>query len=182
MPARNSSRFGPRVERTEAMTARNDIQAITERIRERSKRQPRNLSRSRRPQQPARPPIARALLRQPRPRFRRLQPFGEGRARRRQGRQSRHHHLLQRHAVGASAVRDLSRSSSRRRRARAAASPRWPAACRPCATASRKGQPGMELSLFARRHRHGGGRRPQPQHVRRRRLSRRLRQDRARAW
>ena len=42
------------------------------------------------------------------------------------------------------------RSSSATTRARSAPPRRWPAACPPCATASRRARPGMELSLFSR--------------------------------
>ena len=92
------------------MTARKDIEAITDRIRERSRPGREHLSRPDRRRQPvASANRVDALLRQPRARLRRLQPVGEGRARRRPGAQPRHHHLLQRHAVGASALRDLSR-------------------------------------------------------------------------
>ena len=61
-----------------------------------------------------------------------------------------HRLRLQRHAVGAPALRALpAHHQGRGARGRRA----WRnsrAACRRCATASRKGQPGMELSLFSR--------------------------------
>ena len=161
------------------MTARRDIEAITERIRQRSRAGPRALSRPhRRGVEPHRQP-RRAVLRQPRAWLCRLQPFGKAGARRRQGAESRHHHLLQRHAVGASAVRDLSGADQgrgargRRHRPggrRRAGHVRWRHA-----GPARHGA----VAVFARRDRHGRGDRPVAQHVRRRRLSRRLRQDRA---
>ena len=106
-------------------------------------------------------------------------PSEKAGARRRPRAQSRHHHLLQRHAVGASAVRDLSGADqgggARGRRHRAGGRRR--------AGDVRRRHPGPArhgaVAVFARRDRHGGGGRPVAQHVRRRRLSRRLRQDRA---
>ena len=120
-----------------------------------------------------------AFLRQPRAWLRRLQPVGEGRARRRPRAQPRHHHLLQRHAVGASAVRDLSAADqgggARGRRHRPGRGRR--------AGDVRRRHPGPArhgaVAVLARRDRHGDRDRAVAQHVRRRRLSRRLRQDRA---
>ena len=120
-----------------------------------------------------------AFLRQPRARLRRLQPVGEDRARRRPGAQPRHHHLLQRHAVGASAVRDLSAADqgggARGGRHRAGCGRRAGHVRRRHAGPARHGA----VAVLARRDRHGDRDRPVAQHVRRRRLSRRLRQDRA---
>ncbi len=97
----------------------------------------------------------------------------------RPGAQSRHHHLLQRHAVGASAVRDLPATDqaggARGRWHRAGGGRR--------AGDVRRRHPGPAghgtVAVLARRDRHGDGRRPVAQHVRRCGLSRRLRQDRA---
>ena len=161
------------------MTARRDIEAITERIRERSQARPRDLSRPhRRGVEPHRQPRG-AVLRQPRPWLCGLQPVGKGGAWRRPRAEPRHHHLLQRHAVGASAVRDLSGADqaggARGRRHRAGGRRRAGDVRRRHARPARHGA----VAVFARRDRHGGGGRPVAQHVRRRRLSRRLRQDRA---
>ena len=64
------------------------------------------------------------------------------------GAQSRHRHRLQRHAVGASAVRALPGTDRRRRARRATAQVAGgvPAMC----DGVTQGQPGMELSLFSR--------------------------------
>ena len=161
------------------MTARKDIEAITERIRHRSQRS-REIYLGRIAEASGRSAnrVA-AVLRQPRAWLRGVQPEREDRAGRRRRAQSRHHHLLQRHAVGASALRDLSGadqgSGARGRRHRAGGGRRAGHVRRRHAGPARHGA----VAVLARRHRHVGGHRPQPQHVRRGRLSRRLRQDRA---
>ena len=65
----------------------------------------------------------------------------QGGARRRRDAEPRHHHRLQRHALGAPALRALPRHHQGRRRGRPAARRRSRAACRRCATASRRGRP-----------------------------------------
>ena len=142
-------------------------------------RQPRDLSRPHRRSIKPRRQSRRAVLRQPRPRLRRLQPFGEGRARCRPRAEPRHHHLLQRHAVGASAVRELSAAHQ----AGSNGGRRHCPGRRRGAGHVRRRHPGPArhgtVAVLARRDRHGCRDRAFAQHVRRRRLSRRLRQDRA---
>ena len=88
--------------------------------------------------------------------------------------------VVQRHAVGAPAVRALSRDHQARRRARSAPSAQFAGGVPAMCDGVTQGEPGMELSLFSRdviAHGHRG--RALAQHVRRRAVPRHLRQDRA---
>ena len=121
-----------------------------------------------------------AVLRQPRPRLCRLLAVRQGGTRRRPRAEPRHHHLLQRHAVGASAVRDVSRADQ----AGGARSGRRRAGGGRRAGHVRRRHPGPAghgaVAVFARRDRAVGSGRAVAQHVRRGGVPRRLRQDRAR--
>ena len=93
--------------------------------------------------------------------------------------QPRHRHRLQRHALGASALRDLSRADPRG----GARGGRHGAGGRRRAGHVRRRHPGRAghgaVAVLARRDRDVDGGRPVAPHVRCGRLSRRLRQDRA---
>ena len=84
----------------------------------------------------------------------------------------RHRLVLQRHAVGAPAVRALPGRSSSRRRAKPARVAQFAGGVPAMCDGVTQGQPGMELSLFSRdviAMAHGG--RADAQHVRRRRCA-----------
>ena len=104
---------------------------------------------------------------------------GDGGACRRRGAEPRHRHRLQRHALRASALRALSRPDPRGR----ARGRRDGAGRRRRAGHVRRRHPGPDrhgaVAVLARRDRHVGRHRAVPRHVRRRRLARHLRQDRA---
>ena len=120
-----------------------------------------------------------ARLRQSRPWLRGLRARRQGGAAGGRGAEPRHRHRLQRHAVGASALRDLSRPDQ----ARGARGRRHGAGRRRRAGDVRRRHPGRSghgaLAVLARRDRAVHRRGAVAPDVRRGGLSRRLRQDRA---
>ena len=92
----------------------------------------------------------RPRLLQPRPRRRRLRRLRPRRHGRRHRRQPRHRHVLQRHALGARAVRALPAADQGDRRARSAAVARVAGGVPAMCDGITQGRAGMELSLFSR--------------------------------
>ena len=142
-------------------------------------RRPVRLSRPHRQGGGGRPGPPAPGLRQLRPWLRRLR-HRQGRAARGRGAEPGHRHLLQRHAVGASALRALSGPDQ----AGGAGGRRHGPGGRRRAGDVRRRHPGRggdgAVAVLARRHRPVDRGRPVAPDVRRRRVPRRLRQDRAR--
>ena len=126
------------------------VMAVTETIRHRSASTRRPLPRSYRARPRRRlapPPSSCANLAHG---FAACAPSDKPDARRRPGAERRHRHRLQRHAVGASAVRGLSAAASRTRRAQAGGTAQVAGGVPAMCDGVTQGRAGMELSLFSR--------------------------------
>ena len=127
-----------------------------------------------------RPGAQRARLHEPRARLRRRAGRRQDHAARGAPAQHRDRLVVQRHAVGAPAVRALSRRSSSGAAREAGATAQFAGGVPAMCDGVTQGEPGMELSLFSRDViAHGDRGRALAQHVRRRAVPRHLRQDRA---